>query len=62
MTPSRHISRQAEQADVLDMVGRLKKAAERAAAPQTVVADVEGASEMEFPAEFYQYFMFVKAA
>jgi hypothetical protein len=62
MTANRPISHQADQADVLDMVGRLKKAVERAAAPQVVAVDVEAGNDMDFPAEFYQYFTFVKAA
>jgi hypothetical protein len=61
MTANRH-SHQPDQADVLDMVARLKKAAERAAAPQAVTADVEAGGDLDFPAEFYQYFTFVKAA
>lgn len=55
--------RSPEQADVLDMVARLKKAAEQrvATAPLSEIAEAPN-GEWEFPAEFYQYFTLEQAA
>ncbi|HEX2859539.1 MAG TPA: hypothetical protein VHP58_05035 [Alphaproteobacteria bacterium] len=56
-------NRSPEQADVLDMVARLKKAADQRAssAPAPVAADTP-TGDWEFPAEFYQYFTLEQAA
>jgi hypothetical protein len=51
-----------DQADVLDMVARLRQADEKRAASMANAEVPEASADLEFPAEFYQYFTFVKAA